>query len=209
MERHRIWWNIFDQSIHLLSMIFSHKEHQWLSNIKVWELMTRQRAHQRLWMTVWKNVLARLQQKRLNELLLKMTVKDFQTCSIVTDTREFVAALDPSYCIPSRTAITTVLLLAAYNNGVDWVKAVLADAEALTLTTDSWTSLMTESYISVTCHFITSDFRLDSCLLQCNKFTERHTAENLVRDLLAVVCEWSVDNKPQAVVTDSTANIAQ
>ena len=68
---------------------------------------------------------------------------------------------------------------------------------------------MTESYVSVTCHFITSDFRLDSRLLHCNKFTERHTAENWVRDLMAVVCEWSVDNKLQDVVTDSTANIAQ
>jgi len=79
-----------------------------------------------------------------------------------------------------------------------------ADAEAVTLT-----SLMTESYVSVTCHFITSDFRLESCLLQCNKFTECHIAENLVRDLLAVVCEWSTDNEVQAVVTDSTAYIAQ
>jgi len=149
-------------------------------------------------------------QKRLNHLLLKMIVIDFQPFSIVNDAgfREFVIALDPSYRIPSRTMITTELLPAAYNNAVDRIKAVLADAAAVTLTTDSWTSLTTESYVAVTCHFITSDFRLDSCLLQCNKFTERHTAENLSRDLLAVVQEWGVANKVQAVVTDSAANIS-
>ena len=85
--------------------------------------------------------------------------------------------------------ITTELLPAVYNNAKDRMKAVLAAAEAVTLTTDSWTSLTTESYVAVTCHFITSDFKLDSCLLLCNKFTERHTAENLSRDLLEIVQE--------------------
>jgi len=101
-------------------------------------------------------------QKRLNELLLKMIVLDFQPFSIVTDTgfREFVTALDPSYRIPSRNMITTELLPAAYNNAKDRVKDMLADAEAVTLTTDSWTSLTTESYVAVTCHFITSDLKM-------------------------------------------------
>jgi len=148
-------------------------------------------------------------QKRLNDLLLKMIVKDFQPFSVVNDTgfREFVAALDPSYNIPSRSKITTELLPAAYSSTVDRVKDMLGDAEAVTLTTDSWTSLTTENYVAVTCHFITSEFKLDSCLIQCSKFPERHTAENLANDLLAVVREWNLENKIQAVVTDSAANI--
>ena len=149
-------------------------------------------------------------QKRLNSLLLKMVVKDFQPFSVVTDSgfREFVGALDPSYSLPSRTTLTKELLPSAYSTAVDRVKARLNDAEAVTITTDGWTSLCTESYIAVTCHFITSDFKMDSYLLQCNKFTERHTAQNLSGDLLAALREWGLCDKVQAIVTDSAANIS-
>lgn len=149
-------------------------------------------------------------QKRLNSLLLKMIVKDFQPFSVVTDTgfREFVSALDPSYSLPSRTTLTKEMLPSAYSSAVDRVKAMLSDAEAVAITTDGWTSLCTESYIAMTCHFITSDFKMDSCLLQCNKFTERHTAQNLADDLQAALREWGLSDKVQAIVTDSAANIS-
>lgn len=149
-------------------------------------------------------------QKRLNALLLKMMVKDFQPFSIVTNSEftEFVAALDPSYKLPSRATVMKELLPVAYSNAVDRVKAILDSAEAVTITTDGWTSFCTESYIAVTFHFITSDFKVDSCLLQCNKFAERHTAQNLSDDLLSVIREWGLTNKVQAIVTDSASNIS-
>ena len=72
----------------------------------------------------------------------------------------------------------------------DRVKAMLDDTDAVTITTDGWTSLCTESYIAVTCHFITSDFKLDSCLLQCNKFTERQEREPWVERLQLSCRPW-------------------
>lgn len=54
-------------------------------------------------------------QKRLNSLKLKMVAKDLQPFSVVTDIgfREFVAALDSSYSLPSRTTLTKELLPSA------------------------------------------------------------------------------------------------
>ena len=148
-------------------------------------------------------------QKRLNGLLLKMIVKDMQPFSIVEDEgfREFLAALDPSFSLPSRTTLTKELLPDMYNTTVIRLKEALKTAEAIALTTDGWTSMTTESYIAVTAHYITSDFKMNSCLLECFKYGERHTAENLSTELQRCINEWGLEGRIQAVVTDSAANV--
>jgi hypothetical protein len=75
------------------------------------------------------------------------------------------------------------------------------------LTTDSWTSVCTENYIAVTAHYITADFTVGSCLLECVKYSDRHTADNLANELILVVNEWDIREKITVVVTDNAANI--
>ena len=148
-------------------------------------------------------------QKRLTALLLRMIVRDFQPFSIVEDAgfREFVHALDPTYVLPTRHQLSKELLVGKYQQALDEVKQVLCSAKAVSLTTDSWTSICTENYIAVTAHYVTEDFRLGSCLLQCIRYTERHTADNLCTELRRVITEWSLEEKLVAVVTDNAANV--
>jgi zinc finger BED domain-containing protein 1 (E3 SUMO-protein ligase ZBED1) len=148
-------------------------------------------------------------QKRLNELLLKMIAGDLQPFSVVEDSgfREFVTALDPSFAIPSRQMLTRDLLPAKYNQAVESVKKTLMTVEAVSLTTDSWTSICTENYIAVTAHYVTADFTLGSCLLECIKYTERYTGGNLAAELRRVVSEWGLDKKVVAIITDNAANM--
>ena len=148
-------------------------------------------------------------QKRLTALLLKMIVRDFQFFSIVEDEgfRELVHALDPSYMIPTRHQLSKELLVGKYQQAVDSVRRVLSTAEAVSLTTDSWTSICTENYIAVTAHYVTADFHLGSCLLECLRYTERHTADNLCREMRRVIGEWELEEKLVAIVTDNAANI--
>jgi len=148
-------------------------------------------------------------QKRLNYLLIRMIAKDMQPFSIVSDEgfRQFVAALDPSYSLPDRKTLTQEFLPNTYRDVVDKVRGLLAEADAVTLTTDGWTSMTTEGYIAVTAHYITKDFTLQSCVLQCVKYSERHTSENLATDLKRCISEWGLEGKIQAVVTDNAANV--
>lgn len=46
------------------------------------------------------------------------------------------------------------------------------------MTTDCWTSRNTESYITITVHFIDTNFDLKSILLSCHSFNESHTSEH-------------------------------
>lgn len=118
-----------------------------------------------------------------------MIAADFQPFSIVEDRgfRAHTQALDPSYVLPSRSTISKQLL----PNLFEKVKADLLEqikaAPAVCLTTDCWTSNTTTSYMSVTCHYIGSDFKLKSNLLDCFVVTEQHTSEN-VAPVAAVSC---------------------
>jgi len=138
-----------------------------------------------------------------------MIVVDFQPLSIVEDQgfREFVSGLDPSFVIPSRHMLSRELLPSRYQEAVVKIKDTLNKVSAVTLTTDSWTSITTTNYLAVTAHYITEQFELGSCLLQCFQYTERHTAENLKSELMRVVKDWNIEGKIAAVVTDNAANI--
>ena len=86
--------------------------------------------------------------------------------------REVLKYIEPGYKIPSRTTITT-RVEASYVRKKAELKIQLATAN-VALTTDCWTSLTTESYITVTCHYIEPDWQLMSAVLE--SMPVRHTA---------------------------------
>jgi len=142
-------------------------------------------------------------------MLMKMIVRDMQPFSIVEDRgfREYVAHLDPSCQLPRRRTLTRELLLRLYDDVKEEVETVLSGVENVSLTTDSWTSRSTENYIAVTAHYITAEWEMGSYLLECVKYRERHTAENLRDKLIRVICDWKLDGKVVSVCTDNAANI--
>ncbi|XP_011409475.1 PREDICTED: zinc finger BED domain-containing protein 4-like [Amphimedon queenslandica] len=75
------------------------------------------------------------------------------------------------------------------------------------LTTDLWTSRANMGYITVTCHFITSDWSLKSAVLSTKHVDESHTAINLAAILKAITDEWNITDKVCCVTTDNAANI--
>ena len=149
-------------------------------------------------------------QKRVNSAILHMIVKDLQPFSVVDDEgfRSLLHVIDPSIIIPSRTTLSRHHLVEAYDDAIIRLKARLADIDAVGLTTDSWTSRSTENYVAVTAHYVTADYKLESCLLECFKYSERHTAENLHDEMKRVVSEWHLENKVVSITTDNAANIS-
>lgn len=48
---------------------------------------------------------------------------------------------------------------------------------------------------------------METCLLDCFEFTERHTADNLADNLLRIAREWNITDKIVACVSDNAHNI--
>lgn len=71
---------------------------------------------------------------------------------------------------------------------------------------DAWAALTTESYVAVTCHFI-SKWKLQSVVLQTKAMLERYTAANLANVLLTAAEHWGLKGKVTLCTCDSASNM--
>ena len=83
----------------------------------------------------------------------------------------------------------------------------IAMVEWCSLTTDAWTSNANEGYLTVTCHYFTSQWELRSVVLKTVHVTTRHTSENLAKILSGITNKWKITNKVACVVTDNAGNM--
>lgn len=145
----------------------------------------------------------------IDEKLLRLFTDTYQPFRIVEETafRHFVFALNPSYELPSRHAISRTMLPAMYEKCVTETTEVLNIAKKVCITTDCWTSVNMESFMAVTAHFLNDNFQPISLLLDCSNFSAQHTAANLAKELNNVVTEWKIKDKLLMVVSDNAANI--
>ncbi|CAH1107496.1 unnamed protein product [Psylliodes chrysocephalus] len=128
--------------------------------------------------------------------------------SIVNDVgfKKFVNLLDPKYVLPSKTTLRDTIQKKLYLEGVTKLKDILKNIEFLAITSDCWTSLASESYISVTRHFIDENFQLKNAILHTKKLDSRHTGENIANALSEIFTEWNIQKKISCFVTDNAAN---
>lgn len=87
------------------------------------------------------------------------------------------------------------------------VREHLQPIRHMTATTNSWTLSNNERYIAVTVHFIDGDCAYQSYLLDCFHYKEEDSAETLAEAIAAILTEWNVGDKVNAVVSDDAANV--
>ncbi|XP_017467285.1 PREDICTED: zinc finger BED domain-containing protein 1-like [Rhagoletis zephyria] len=159
-----------------------------------------------------KKPLSTKKQKEIDRQVVKMIVREYHPFSVVEDPefKTLVHMLNPSYKLPTRKTVSSSLMQAIYNETVMTVKARLSRAFAVCLTMDGWTSRAQDNFIGVTAHYIADDnnrMSLESDLLTCVSYSERHTADNITKKLQEVLLDWELNNKVTAVVTDNAANM--
>ncbi|XP_077315552.1 RUN domain-containing protein 1 isoform X1 [Lithobates pipiens] len=142
--------------------------------------------------------------------ILNMIVKDMRPISIVDGQgfREMINTFYPGYTLPSGSHFTK-LMEKKYEENFERLKASLKDVKSkIALTTDAWTSIATEAYLGVTCHFINEDWNLTSYNLTTMPLEDRHTAENIANwvEKAAEKFEISMANV-NVVVHDNAANV--
>ena len=130
-----------------------------------------------------------------------------QPASVVEDLglRRFVNMLDPRYDIPSRRTLMR-RLPTKYEEIKLHILKVLPKVMYVSLTTDIWTSQATESFLTITVHFIHS-WELKSLVLATIKFSVEHNAEHIAAELKKVTNHWGITHKVVAIVTDNASNM--
>ena len=121
--------------------------------------------------------------------------------------RNLLAVADKRY-LPSRTNFTRKLVPEKYTQVHGQVQKELESAFCLSITTDLWTNQhQHRSYISVTAHFITNDFKFLSRCLSAKEVAEDHNAESLAKVLPEIFEEWAVTGKVYGATTENGGNI--
>lgn len=140
----------------------------------------------------------------VEDALLKFVVGKVLPLSTVESSffKDFVHGLNPRYTPPNKRVIQKLLDKKKEEITLK-IRADMKD-QHLAITHDGWTSLNTESYSTVTGHFITDEWVLKSVVLETAKVEGSHTGENIMNNLLQVQAAWNFKNPIS--VTDNAAN---
>ncbi|XP_060583389.1 E3 SUMO-protein ligase ZBED1-like [Ruditapes philippinarum] len=145
----------------------------------------------------------------ITRAVCEFIVKDLRPFKVVENTgfKHLLAVLEPRYKLPSRQFFSDRLIPEMYESVKKRVVAELGIAHGVGLTSDGWTSRSTESYETITCHFISQDWIIESRILQTRTLSESHTAQNLCENLKDAIEEWGLVDNVQGIVTDNAANM--
>ncbi|XP_049271284.1 zinc finger BED domain-containing protein 4-like [Rhipicephalus sanguineus] len=89
-----------------------------------------------------------------------------------------------------------------YENAKAKLRGTLKSSSHCAITADIWTSCTTESYITVTCHFL-EDTIMRSAVLSTAVFQGAHTAQNVTDVIGGVLEDWGIRQAIVAFVTDN------
>ena len=115
--------------------------------------------------------------------------------------------MEPGYTLPSQKQFS-VDIFHKFETYKDKLKKHLAaEAFSMVLTIDIWTSMATEAYMTVTCHFIDPNLKLQNFVLETIGFLERHTGVNIAEKLKEVGERWGITHKVIIVSHDQGSNM--
>ena len=144
----------------------------------------------------------------ITNLIVNFVSRDLRPLNTVEGDgfKQLMNFIEPGYKVPSRTHITNVCHK-TYEAAKEHLVATLCDVPSVALTTDIRTSRATQAYITVTVHFITDDWAMESKVLSTQEMPERHTGVHISERLIDISKEWKLYDKVSAVVRDNASNM--
>ena len=101
------------------------------------------------------------------------------------------------YTMRARSTFTN-RLKKKFEQSKESLKKTLKEEQIISLTTDSWTSLKTDSYLTVTGHFIDNEWQFQQRVLKTEFLGDRHTEEIIAAHLKDIVEEYGIVAKVNA-----------
>ncbi|XP_057181274.1 E3 SUMO-protein ligase ZBED1-like [Triplophysa rosa] len=148
--------------------------------------------------------------KEITEAITYHLAKDMCPLATVSNDgfKNMIAMLDKRYNIPSRNHFTKVALPSLYTKCRLEIEREIRSIEYFASTTDLWSSRTAEPYLSLTVHFIDSDFAMKSKLLQTSFFPQAHTGELIAAGLKEAISAWGLlEERLVCITTDNAANM--
>ena len=152
------------------------------------------------------------QAKAIHRTIGEMMAVDNQPFSIVEDLgfTRLVKQLMPKYCLPSRKYFTSNVVPSIHTSVMEKVKKNVKEAEHISFTTDIWTTLSNDAFISLTGHCLGKNFDQDTVVLRVLPFPGSHTADNISLMIKDAIHEFNIEaSKIHLIVHDNGANVVK
>lgn len=125
--------------------------------------------------------------------------------------QEMMSFWNPRLSIKHSTTFSKYKLPMLYESVIGTMKKLIdmevSDCQQVAFTTDCWTSKANDPYITLTLHYINSDFELRKFVLNFENFVGRHTGYHIGRQLDEMIREYpSLEAIPKKVIVHDAAN---
>ena len=148
--------------------------------------------------------------KNITSKITLLLVKQMLPPSLVESQEwtDLLHELNPQYVCPSRKHFSDNAIPSLYSQVKSVVMSDLKTAAGISCTTDGWSSVTTDPYVSLTVHFLTPTYMLRSYCLRTIYLPESHTAENIAAMIRSVLAEHDLCiNDITTFTTDNGANM--
>ena len=117
---------------------------------------------------------------------------------------KLLCTLKPRFQVPSRNHLSRIEIPNRYNQEVKSLKSQLLNPSSFSITTDIWsTSHQGRSYLSLTCHFVSRDFKFNSKCLETVKVPGGHDAESLATVIQEGFERWQIGERVLFATTEN------
>ena len=150
--------------------------------------------------------------KELTKSVANCLAKDMLPLSTVDKPgfRAMLYKFNPRFQLPTRKHFTKVAIPSLVSQVRDKIEGLIAgrELEYFSTTTDLWTSVSGDPYITLTCHFIDSNWVIKTYCLQTHYLPEDHTAINISEVLAETLQHWKLEeSRLVGITTDSGSNV--
>ncbi|CAG8811145.1 6735_t:CDS:2, partial [Gigaspora rosea] len=114
--------------------------------------------------------------------------------------------IDPLYKPPCVKTLKSYLF-EAYNKCIITLKQKILEADTVALTLDIWSSKAHDSYLGITCYWLTEDFQIQEILLKLIELPYPYGHIEIYNTVQEVIENWKLDKKITAILTDNGANV--
>lgn len=148
---------------------------------------------------------------QFDEQLIKMIAKGQYDLEMADDKefRKFVEMLNPTYKLPTRKILLESLLPRVYSKILKSIKNKIKRASSISISTDGWTSVLNDGYVTITAHYIDVETdKLCSAMIECMHLEKRYMSANIKDFLNEKFSEWNIENLVKVIVSNDAANIS-
>ena len=136
-----------------------------------------------------------MQARKVTDAVAQFIVSDLQPVIVVVDGLGFLNLMEvaqPLYSVPCRRTIMKVIRY-KYTSTKRNVRGLISQQESQCLTMDMWMSRAGNGFFSLTAHFLSPKFTMESKTLHCHHMPGSHDHASISQAVGLCAVEWCFD----------------